>query len=152
MGVSAERTRTDASSGAGTTSSESETLELHVCVSCRQAGAPRGPLAERSGYQFYKQVRDALEGSPLQARVELRPAECLSVCPRPCGIALSRAGAWTYLFGDQSPGETVNDLLTCLERYLESPDGFLTRNERPTSFRRSILGRVPPLREGTPCT
>lgn len=99
----------------------------------------------------YQQLRAAVESGPLRARVDVRAAECLSICPRPCGIALSSGGAWTYLFGDQQPGETVDDVLECVSLYLDSTVGFMARERRPKSQRASILGRVPP-QGGQACT
>ena len=101
----------------------------------------------RHRYVFYQQLRKAIEDSSLKDKVKIRPAECLSVCPRPCGIALSLPGSWTYLFGDQQPNETVHDVIECLSLYTESPDGYMPRRERPKSLRGSILGRVPPVRK-----
>ena len=37
--------------------------------------SPAWASCERSGYRFFKEVREAIEGSSLQNRVELRPAE-----------------------------------------------------------------------------
>ena len=121
---------------------------LHVCVSCRPPGAPREPSEKRAGYILYRLLREALGRSPLRHRVNLKAAECLSVCPRPCGIALSRAGTWTYLFGDQEPEESVHDILDCVALYCESSDGYLSRDDRPKSLRAAILGRIPPVRGG----
>ena len=119
---------------------------LHVCTSCRPPGTPREPQGRRPGFIFYQQLRDSIDASLLRDRVEVRPAECLSICPRPCGLALSLPGAWTYLFGDQQPSETTADVMECISLYLDSPDGFMARSQRPKSMRRSILGRVPPLK------
>ena len=63
----------------------------------------REPQENRRGYQLYRQVREAIESHALRSRVDVKPTPCLSICPRPCGIALSLAGSWTYLFGDQDP-------------------------------------------------
>ena len=93
---------------------------LHVCTSCRAPGTPRQPQESRAGFIFYQQLRSKIEGGILKHQVEIQPVECLSICPRPCGLALSRAGAWTYLFGDQWPNETVNDVLECVSLYRES--------------------------------
>ena len=120
------------------------TCLLHVCTSCRPSGAPREPQDTRAGYILYQQLRKAINDSPLKNKVEIHPAECLSVCPRPCGIALSSPGSWTYLYGDQQPNETVYDIIECLSLYIESPDGFMPRRQRPRTLRGSILGRVPP--------
>ena len=122
----------------------SQTCTLFVCTSCRAAGTPREPQERRSGFIFYKQVCDALKVSALRDRVKVQPAECLSICPRPCGLGLSKPGGWTYLFGDQHPTEDVSDLIDCVSLYLDSSDGFMARKQRPHSMRNSILGRVPP--------
>ena len=86
--------------------------------------------------------------SPLGHHVEVRSTECLSVCPRPCGIALSSPGAWTYLFGDQHPGESARDIVACVSLYIGTGDGFMRRERRPKLLRASILGRVPPYEGG----
>ena len=125
---------------------------LHVCTSCRSPADPREPREGRPGFRFFQELRDALDRSELKQRVEVRPAECLSICPRPCGIALSSPGAWTYLFGDQQLGQSVDDVLACIALYLESLDGFMARAQRPLTLRASILGRVPPLPEQRSCT
>ena len=117
---------------------------LHVCTSCRAAGAPREPKEGRAGFVFFHQLQEAFDASPLKHRVDVRPTPCLSICRRPCGIALSLAGSWTYLFGDQEPSETVEDVEACVALYLRSPEGFMARDKRPQSMRRGILGRVPP--------
>ena len=129
-----------------------EPCTLHVCTSCRPSGTPRDPLGNQPGYIFYKELRDAVAKSPFRDQVEVRPTECLSICPRPCGFSLSLPGSWTYLFGDQKPSETVDDVLECISLYIDSPDGYMARNERPRALRAAILGRVPPLVRSGKCT
>lgn len=121
---------------------------LHVCTSCRASGAPREPRAHRAGFKLYRELRAAFRESPLGQYVEVRPAECLSICPRPCGIALSSPGAWSYLFGDQPPGESAGEIMACASLYISTADGFMPRDRRPESLRASILGRVPPFEGG----
>ena len=75
---------------------------------------------------------------------EVKPVQCLSLCPRPCGIAVSAYNSWTYLFGDQDPDADVTDILNCLQLYLQSGDGMMPRRERPASLQASVLGRLPP--------
>ena len=89
-----------------------------------------------------------LRESPIGSHVAVRPAECLSMCRRPCGIALSSPGAWTYLFGDQHPSETARDVVECVSLYIGTGDGFMPREQRPQSCRASVLGRVPPFEVG----
>ena len=125
---------------------------LHVCTSCREPGSPREPRESRAGFQLYQALRATFRESPLRHHVEVRPAECLSLCPRPCGIALSSPGAWSYLFGDQQPGESAGEIMECASLYMGTPDGFMPRERRPNRLRASILGRVPPFDRGPKCT
>ena len=123
---------------------DSVSCTLYVCTSCRGSGVPRYPKENRPGFVLFQQLKDAVSNSDLQNRVEVTPAECLSICPRPCGLAISTPGYWSYLFGDQNPGQSVEDILECLSLYLQSKDGFMARKDRPKSLRASILGRIPP--------
>jgi predicted metal-binding protein len=117
---------------------------LHVCTSCRAAGSVREPIESRAGFKLYQALRAMFNESTLGDRVEVKPAECLSLCPRPCAIALSSAGAWSYLFGDQDPEKSASDIVECIALYLDTQDGFMPRKIRPKALRSSILGRVPP--------
>ena len=124
---------------------DSVSCTLYVCTSCRGSGVPRYPKENRPGFILFRQLKDAVSDCDLHNRVEVKPAECLSICPRPCGVAINTPGSWAYLFGDQRPEHGVEDILECLSLYLQSNDGFMARNERPKSLRSSILGRIPPL-------
>jgi predicted metal-binding protein len=117
---------------------------LHVCTSCRAAGSVREPIESRAGFKLYQALRVMFNESTLGDQVEVKPAECLSLCPRPCAIALSSAGAWSYLFGDQDPEQSASDIVECIALYLDTPDGFMPRKIRPKALQASILGRVPP--------
>ncbi len=118
---------------------------LHVCTSCRPSTIPREPAEERPGHQLHARLAAAIATDPLRECVEVVPVECMSLCPRPCAIALASKERWTYLFGDQQADTSVEDILDCLRRYLAAADGELPRAERPPSLRASILGRIPPL-------
>ena len=117
---------------------------LHVCTSCRPTNYPREPRENRPGHILYKELSTKLLDSALKDIVNVAPARCLSLCPRPCGIAFSSPGAWSYLFGDQRPGETASDIIKCLEIYVEIQNGELPRRRRPKALQVSILGRLPP--------
>ena len=93
---------------------------LHVCTSCRTAGSPREPRENRPGFKLYQELRTLLNQSPLKRQVEVRPAECLSLCPRPCGISLSSVGKWSYLFGDQKPRACARDIMELVSLYLST--------------------------------
>ena len=117
---------------------------LYVCTSCRPKGHPKEPYFDRPGYKLYQELSLKIEKCSFKDLVDLRPIRCLSLCPRPCGIAFSSQGGWSYLFGDQKHGETTSDILGCLELYLIETDGHLSRERRPKSLQAGILGRVPP--------
>ena len=125
---------------------------LDICISCRPKDMPRGPITTRPGFILFQQVRDAIGDSPLKDHVVVRQAECLSVCPRPCGIAFSSPHRWTYLFGDQDQSVAATDIVKCVSLYLDSPDGYLPRSSRPRSMQGGILGRVPPHIGRATCT
>ena len=77
--------------------------KLHVCTSCRPSGFPRDPATNRPGFKLFQELSSLLDKNLLRDQIELVPTECLSLCPRPCGIALSRNNSWTYLFGTLQP-------------------------------------------------
>ena len=64
-----------------------------VCVTCKseEGRRPARRFTTRS------QARLADED------IALRPVECLSVCKRPCTVALAAPGKWTYVVGDLEP-------------------------------------------------
>ena len=124
---------------------QSEKCTLFVCTSCRPTGFPREPKENRPGFVLHQKISEALEGSDLEDLVNLETAKCLSLCPRPCGIALASGETWTYLFGDQDPVTSVASILECVSVYLKSDEGEMPRGARPPGLQESILDRVPPL-------
>jgi predicted metal-binding protein len=107
---------------------------LLVCVTCKsEAGALGAGLYE------------ALAGRLAEAGVALQPVECLSVCKRPCTVALAAPGKWTYVVGDLSRDEHIEDIVTAATRYAAAPDGLVPWRERPLPFRKGVVSRTPPL-------
>jgi len=121
-----------------------QTAVVHVCTSCRARGTQREPKENRGGFKLYENLRSLLNEGPLAPYVEVKPAECLSLCPRPCGIALSSKGAWSYLFADQDPEQSPDDIVKCISLYLNTKEGFMPRDRRPVSIGASVVGRIPP--------
>ena len=118
---------------------------LYVCTSCRMPGEPREPAHGRAGSRLYASLA-AGWGTRLEAAgIALVPYPCLSVCPRPCGVALRAPGKFTYVFGDMAAGLTEETLFACAALYRRKADGFMPREDRPEALRASILARVPPL-------
>lgn len=118
-------------------------LTIHVCTACRRARAdlPEGydqpglALAERLAAQL------ADKGST----IPVLPVECLCVCKRPCTIALSADGKWTYLIGDLDTDTHLDEIVGAAEAYAASANGIVPWKERPQSFRKGVVARVPPL-------
>ena len=112
--------------------------KLHVCISCRPSGFPRDPATNRPGFKLFQELSSLVDKNLLRDQIELVPTECLSLCPKPCGIALSRNNSWTYLFGDQDAEKTASDILDCAITYIQNPDGLLPRKDRPETLQPSI--------------
>ena len=70
--------------------------------------------------------------------------ECLSVCKRPCTVALSGAGRWTYIYGDIEAETGAQTLLAFARQYGETSDGIVPWRERPELIRKSVIARLPP--------
>lgn len=124
------------------TSSDSS-ITLYVCVRCSD-GRETTAEAERGGSRLAQAILAArTERCGLPAH-EIRGVRCMSQCKRPCTVALSSPGRFTYLFGDLDPETDAHDVLGLLPLYAETADGFLRRDHRPPATQAGILGRIPP--------
>jgi len=108
---------------------------LLVCVTCK---SDAGPL----GAGLFAALDERLAA---EADIALRPIECLSVCKRPCTVALAAPGKWTYVVGDLTRESHIEDIVTAARRYAASPSGIVPWRERPLSFRKGVVSRTPPL-------
>jgi predicted metal-binding protein len=108
-----------------------------ICVTCR------GPAGDddRPGRNLF----DAVNARPPDPAITVVPVECLSVCKRPCTIALVAQGKWTYVIGDLESEGSVDDILTMAARYTQTADGIVPWRERPQSFRKGVVARIPAL-------
>jgi predicted metal-binding protein len=107
---------------------------LLVCVTCKSEQGPLGPA-------LYDALSTRMAGEP----IELRAVECLSVCKRPCTVALAAPGKWTYVVGDLVSGQHLEDIVTAARRYAATADGLVPWRERPLPFRKGVISRTPPL-------
>ncbi|MEZ0170696.1 DUF1636 family protein [Microvirga sp. TS319] len=123
---------------------DSEEICLHVCVTCREAGGP-DDKALRPGALLHKALTEAL-ARPDAPKVRIEAVECLSVCKRPCTVAVSGPGRWTYVYGDLSSETSVEAILDGLRRYAATSDGLVPWRERPVEFRKGVVARIPPLK------
>ena len=119
---------------------------LSICLRCRD-GREDGntDLDQRGGRRLAQAVADAFpDSAPARRGIRLRGVNCMSNCKRPCAIALSAPGCFTYLFGDLDPTLHVGDVLSVAAAYAEAEGGYLPRPVRPEVLRTGILGRIPP--------
>ena len=121
-------------------------LTLSICLRCRDGReGSDADLDRRGGRRLAHAVADAFPDSTAASRgIRLRGVNCMSNCKRPCTIALSGPGRFTYLFGDLDPTLHAGDVLAVAAAYAEAEDGFLPRPARPEVLREGILGRIPP--------
>jgi predicted metal-binding protein len=113
---------------------------LSVCVNCRAEGDTDDAKA---GAGFFAALRDAAAAA--DAPISVRPVQCLSVCKRPCTVALSSPGRYTYMFGDLASEAGITALLDGAKTYAELAHGYMLWRERPEPLRRGIIARIPPL-------
>ena len=121
-------------------------LTLSICLRCRDGREDRNTdLERRGGRRLANAVAGAFADSRAARRgIRLRGVNCMSNCKRPCTIALSGPGRFTYLFGDLDPTLHAGDVLSIAAAYAEAEGGFLPRPARPEILRAGILGRIPP--------
>ncbi|MEM8854827.1 MAG: DUF1636 domain-containing protein [Pseudomonadota bacterium] len=121
------------------------TPTLSVCLTCRGPGDTAETVV-RGGARFAEAILAArrARGADLPAHT-VRGVRCMSQCLRPCTIALTCEGRFSYVFGDLDPGRDADDVLTLLATYAQEPEGFLPRDRRPEPLQAGILGRIPPL-------
>ena len=116
-------------------SSTAPTL-IHVCVNCRAAG-DNAPQGQRAGALLLAEL--ALQAAP---SVVVAPVECLSVCKRPCTIAFSAPGKWTYVYGDFA-ADSAAEILSAAALYAAAPDGLIPWAQRPAALKKGVVARIP---------
>jgi predicted metal-binding protein len=114
-------------------------VTVFVCVTCK---APDETAP--SGRQLFDAVSELARGGAA-GPVTVTPVECLAVCKRPCTIALSGLGKWTCLVGDLDPERHAGDIVSAALAYAASDTGIIPWRQRPLSFRKGVVARVPPL-------
>ncbi len=119
---------------------EPSAVTAFICVSCKTDNGE----AERPGRRLFDAIRDRLHSAASEG-LTVTPVACLAVCKRPCTVALTAAGKWTYVVGDLSPDTHVDDVIATARRYQASSDGIIPWRERPQSFRKGVVSRIPPL-------
>jgi predicted metal-binding protein len=120
-----------------TTTNDEGGATLYVCVTCKSG-------EDRLGQALFDALNVRIAADD-EAGVTLCPVECLSVCKRPCTVALAGRGKWTYVVGDLSVETHLDDILTAARRFARTHDGIVPWRERPIPFRKGVISRTPPL-------
>ncbi|WP_246696628.1 DUF1636 family protein [Methylobacterium planeticum] len=119
---------------------------LYVCTTCRA----EGDSAEiRAGARLRAALEARLAEAPVPG-LRIEPVECLSVCRRPCTVAVASAGRWTYVYGDLDPAASAAALLDGIGLYAATPDGIVPWRARPEAFRKGVVARIPPFPPSVP--
>lgn len=119
---------------------------LSICFRCKPEGW-QGEDDSRPGVALADAIEDEARRRGFNLDL-LRDVRCMSQCKRPCVVAFSGDGRFTYLFGDLDPECDAPAVLDAFALYRARPDGFMERFERPQILQAGILGRVPPLIAG----
>ncbi|MCI0431023.1 MAG: DUF1636 domain-containing protein [Rhodospirillales bacterium] len=114
---------------------------VYVCITCgRDESAD-----ETAGRRMLAAIVAAAAAAGLADRLIPVAVECLSVCKRPCTIAIAAPGKWTYVYGDIDPAADAASVVEGISRYANSADGLVPWRQRPERFRKGVVARTPPL-------
>jgi predicted metal-binding protein len=127
-----------------TANAETGIIRLMVCTTCRAPGGD--PDAPRPGARLHAALETAIAADPALAHLSVEPVECLSVCKRPCTVAISGPDRWTYVYGDLDPDTAAATLIGFAGQYHATGHGIVTWRERPDIIRKGVVARIPPLR------
>lgn len=116
---------------------------IHVCITCRALGAALEPREDRAGFQLWQALRAEAEAEALA--YDILPVECLSVCKRPCTVAFSAPGKWTYVYGDLALETAPATILEGAALYQHTADGLIPWKNRPDALKKGVVARLPPL-------
>jgi predicted metal-binding protein len=124
-------------------------VTIFVCVSCRRPLGDAGQSFDMPGHDLVEALRIRLPADGGQSLVVI-PVDCLAVCKRPCTVALSGANKWTYLIGDLEPHSHADEVVAAARSFAASENGIVPWRERPASFRKGVIARVPPVATCSP--
>lgn len=117
---------------------------VFVCTSCRRRiGEGEGPEAfDRPGAGLAASLQAQLADDPT---IEVVAVDCLAVCKRPCTVAVTARGKWTYLVGDLDPLAHAGEIESAVRAFAATSSGIVPWKERPQTFRKGVVARVPPI-------
>lgn len=119
-------------------------VTIFVCVSCRRSLGDAEEAFDQPGRGLADTLKARLRDDG-QTGVTVTPVDCLAVCKRPCTVALVGADKWTYLIGDLDPDSHAEEIVAAALSFAASENGIVPWRERPASFRKGVIARVPPI-------
>ena len=119
---------------------QTKTHHITVCTSCKHTGSTCRP-----GYELIEKLRKAIAaaGDSIAEDFAVSGVACMAGCDRPCTVAYQGTQKATYLFGDITPEDDIDDLITFAQHYAALDDGWCSSINRPGKLRKSTLARVP---------
>ncbi len=114
-------------------------VTVFICISCTVEGS----RLEKPGRDLFEAVSAAIDKTT-DCGVAVKPVDCLAVCKRPCTVALSGEGKWTYVVGDLNADTHTHDVVAAALSYGATANGIIPWRERPQCFRKGVISRVPP--------
>ena len=116
--------------------------KVFVCISCRRHLGDDENQFDHPGPALAESVRALLADDPT---IDVVPVECLAVCKRPCTVALAADGKWTYVIGDLDNVAHCEDVAAAARAFANSENGIVPWKERPATFRKGVISRIPPI-------
>ena len=120
-------------------------VTIFVCVSCRRRLGDGDDSFDQPGHGLAEAIKARLQGGE-QARLTVTTVDCLAVCKRPCTVALVRRRQVDLPDRrSRSPDSHVEEIVAAALSFAASENGIVPWRERPASFRKGVIARVPPL-------
>jgi predicted metal-binding protein len=120
-------------------------VKIFVCVSCRQPGGEENDAPVRPGETLASALENRVAAQAVGDRISVCRVECLAVCDQPCTIALSGEDKWGYVIGNIDPAAHADETFDAALKLVDAPNGIVPLRERPPSFRKGVVARIPPL-------
>jgi predicted metal-binding protein len=119
-------------------------VTIYLCVTCRRKTGEAEGAFDLPGRSLAERLEQRIANRGGDCAIAVVPVECLAVCKRPSTLALAADGKWTYLVGDLDPDAHIDEIVAAAERYGASADGIVPWKERPPTFRKGVIARIPP--------
>ena len=121
--------------------------KVFVCVSCKRRLGDGDQHFDHPGPALAASVRALLAGD---THIDVVEVDCLAVCKRPCTVALAGDGKWTYVVGDLDNAAHCAEVASAARAFAKSENGIVPWKERPATFRKGVIARIPPLKTMQP--